>query len=61
MELARLALAVVFATADFLDHHGPTARFLDDLNRFAFAGVDVLGSDVLTILEEVADPVLEGA
>lgn len=61
MQFAGLALAVVFVTADLLDHHGPLARFLDGFDRFTLAGVDVLGGDVLTVLEEVVDPVLEGA
>jgi hypothetical protein len=56
-----LAFAVVLATADLLDHHGPPTRFLDSLDRFTLAGVNVLGGDVLAVLEEVVDPVLESA
>jgi hypothetical protein len=61
MQCAGLALAVVLATADFLDHHGPPARFLDGFDRLTLAGVDIFGSDVLAIFEEIVDPVLEGA
>lgn len=28
-----------FATADFLDYHGPLARFFDGFDRLALAGV----------------------
>jgi len=54
-----LALTVVFATADFLDHHGPTSRFFDGFNRLALAGVNILSGDILAVLEEIVDPVLE--
>jgi hypothetical protein len=53
--------SVIFATADLLDHDGPTARFLDSFNRFTLIDVNFLGSDVLAVLEEIVDPVLEGA
>jgi len=59
MEFPGLALAAVFAAADLLDHDGPPARLLDGFDRFALAGVDVLGGDLLAVLEEIVDPVLE--
>ena len=59
MELARLALAVVFATADLLDHYSPTTRFFDSFDRLALAGVDILSGDILAVLKEIVDPVLK--
>jgi hypothetical protein len=32
MELARLAFTVIFATADFLDHHGSLTRCVDSFD-----------------------------
>jgi hypothetical protein len=61
MQLSGLTFAVVVATADLLDHDDPPTRFLDGFDRFALASVDILGIDVLAVLEEVADLVLEGA
>jgi len=59
MQCPGLALTVVFATADFLDHHGPTTRFFDSFDRFTRAGVDILSGDILAVLEEIVDPVLK--
>lgn len=56
MQFARLAFAGVLATADPLDHYGPPARFFDGFDRLTLAG-----GDVLAVLEELVDPVLEGA
>jgi hypothetical protein len=59
MQVAGLALAGGFATADFLDHDCPVARILNRFDRVTLVGGDLCGRDVLAVREQVVDPLLE--